>query len=79
MRYSLNSPVAIAKSCATTKGDAKVEDEALAELAGDSWDGSDGHCCGSIVARFQQKAARYQHTCNARLRPPGINALLTFV
>lgn len=37
-------PVAVTKGSATAKGDGEIKYESLAQLSGDSWDGSDGHC-----------------------------------
>lgn len=40
------SPVAVANGSATAERDGEIEDESLAQLSGDSGDGSDGHLCG---------------------------------
>lgn len=42
-----NAPVTVAEGSASAKSDGKVKDESLAQLSGDSGDGSDGHLGGS--------------------------------
>lgn len=43
MTIEVDSPVAVSEGSATTESDGEVENEALAQLASDSGDGSDGH------------------------------------